>query len=699
MSEKPVDSNTELGNIHKHVTQSESKSKWPKNNGKVEDGGWPDIYNKDSLTDRMDILCNFILTSKHYSDILYSLNAKPMVTVRVNPAEDPRLVEIFNNEPEEFPHLFRAALISLAPTPKVKDNIRMHTKVEVSEATQIKLHQWGADLEGVPVAVDCQVIGVNKQETYTKFAQAYCSVCGQSEQLLALGRLPRCPDKDCDGHKKAMVFDKSTLKTGDIRTVVIQEPIEESHGRTPVNFDCLLKDQYALQVHIGQRIKLIGTFRSYPQEKKITNQVLINAISIYPLGDTKEVQPTDVQIEYFENLVKEKDALARVSQSIAPEIIHEDLAKLCVLLSLIGAPEIDSIVGLIHAFLVGNPGGGKSTIMQYVLKLRKKSGMAVGGTMTGSGITVTMDNLPNRMRIPRAGIIPQCSGGVAVIDELGQVDPEDHGKMHQCMASGWINYDKGGFHEVVEAKTTIIAGANPKHFVYDTKETAMKNVNLSPALIDRFDFKVNMSKKKSPDQRREVLQHINLIKRIGVSKYIQQAKLLIPEDLAAFISYCKTIDPVPTDESEKLAMEFQIMIESIEQPEGSLPTDNRFYNSVLKVSQAIARFYHSKKVTAEHTIVAIEIMKKCLLTFDMTVEKGQTQATLGQAGKKISDCAENVCQLLSKTSADGRFYQHEFCNKAVEMYPEFFPYYGKALKYFEKMEDSMSCIDGRYKLA
>lgn len=655
-----------------------------------------------SLSWKIDRIAEFINQSKEYSAILYSLNAKPDVTIKFAFGDNMTLVELFNEEPEEFPNMVKAAFIFLAnPTDKTREMIKLHTKVEITESMQIKLHEWGAKYEGVPVSVDCQIIGTNKQETYTKFAEAYCSVCEETVQLLALGRLPKCPDVECEGRKRTMIFNKNTLKTGDIRTVIIQEPIEQAKHGTPVSFDCLLKDEYALQSHIGQRIRLIGTFRSYPQKDKITNDVLINAISIFPLDEAKEMQPTDAQIEYFKSLAKKPNYFEIIAESIAPEIKHEYLAKLCVLLSLIGSPDADRMPGMIHSLLIGNPGTGKSRILEYVLLLIVKSAMAVGGTMSGSGVTVTMDTLPNRQKMPRAGIVPLCSKGVAVIDEANQIEEEDYGKLYQCMASGMINYNKGGFDLTLEALTTIIMGANPKYYTYDTGHSMVDNINMPAPLISRIHLIVNMSKKKNDIERQQILHHINLVDRIGVKAYIDQAGLMQPEVMSAFITYCKTFTPVPTPEADKIAMDFQLKMEALEQADGSLPIDNRFYQAVKRISKAIARIHFSDKVLPDHVTIAIDIIKKTLLTFDMNVEAGHLQLKTVSDVKNKESSFIAVCQALERHNVDGRFDESECINAMVAQYPEYFPNKQKADGYFSHMymtEKKLTKSGGRYKL-
>jgi replicative DNA helicase Mcm len=418
------------------------------------------------------------------------------------------------------------------------------------------------------------------------------------------------------------------------------------------------------------------------------------------LEDVEELQPTEDQIKYFRELSGRENYFNIVIESIAPEIKHEYLAKMCVMISMIGSPAVDRMISMIHTLLVGDPGTGKSKILEYILLLIKKSAIAVGGTMTGSGVTVTMDTLPNRQKMPRAGIVPLCNGGVAVIDEANQIPEEDFGKLYQAMGSGWINYNKGGFDITLQAMTTIVAGANPKYYSYKTEHTVVDNINMPGPLLSRFDLICNMQRiKKSSIERQQIINHIDHVDKVGVKKYIEEAGLMTPEVLASYITYAKTFNPVFTDEANDLTKDFQLKMEEMEQNEGSLPIDNRFYYSIKKISKSIARMYFSNKVKPEHVKQAIDVMKKCLLTFDMNVESGQLQMKMTSDAKNWQQSFIATCQYLEQKNPDGRFSEDECINHLVIQYPEYFRTIHAAGDRFTMMVSKMDKIGGRFKLA
>jgi replicative DNA helicase Mcm len=654
-------------------------------------------YTREAKIDR---ITEFIQSDSNYSDILNSLKGKPGTTIRFNPLENQSMSDLFLESPEEFPELVKCAFVMASFDKKTRESVAKFTKVEISDATSILMSEWSAEHEGIPMAVECQVIGTNRMETYTKFAEAFCSVCMNREPINSLGHIPTCPDNECSGRHKQMTVIPNSVKTGPFKIIMIQEPIEQAKHGMPANFDCIVKDEYATQTYIGQRVKLIGVFRSYPQKGKYTNKILINTISMKNLDEVQEIQPTDEQKQFFKSLRAQPNFLDVVTESIAPEIKHEWLAKFCILLALIGSPAGERIRDMIHALLVGDPGSGKSAILAYILLLIKKSGFAVGGTMSGSGVTVTMDTLPNRQKMPRAGIIPLCDGGVVALDEGNQLEEEDLGKIYECMETGMIHYNKGGWDLPLHAKTTICMGVNPKYYIYNNQHSIVDNINLPGPLLSRFDTITNMERKKKSDiQRQEIIDHINLVDQIGFREYIRQAKLLQPEDLAAFISDCKTYNPVFTDESNAIAKDFQMKMEKIEQDDGVLPIDNRFYYSIKRLSKAVARLYGSHVVEPEHVRMAIDTKKKCMLTFGMNVEAGELQMKMSSDSKDGRSAFFAVCNGLQRRNVDGRFSEDE-CIKAMHLqYPEYFNNIEQASRMFGKMTDCLDKLAGRYKLS
>lgn len=642
---------------------------------------------------KIDYIMNYMQKDKDYFTILNNIPNSAQ-KLYFDPMAEQTIMGWFIDAPDDFAALVKTAILQYLCTIRSKDvveHVQKHFQVIISNAKQIKMHEWGPEHEGIPVSVNAMIVSQNKPETYTKSATLEC------EQGHVLDVRSLVDDIKCPKCENQMRIRLGSVKTGYIRSVLLQEPIDEAkHGRITM-FDAIIKDDDVRSTYIGQRVNIIGVFRSIPQKYKSTNRIIISVLSSHSLENIQEIQPTEDQIKFFHQLKQQKDYVKTLAESIAPQIKHETLAKICILLALIGSPDRELQRDMLHTFILGNPSTGKSDMLEYVLLLIIKSALAVGGTMSGSGVTVTMDTLPNRQKMPRAGIVPLCNKGVVCLDELNQIDEEDIGKLYEAMESGTIHYNKGGFDLELEAKTTIIAGANPRYYVYNKDHNVVDNIDLPAPMLSRFDLIINLLGEKSSIERQEIIDHINLIDRIGVTSYITKANLLQPSELAAFISYAKTFEPVFTAESDKMVKDFQLSMESIKQKGGAIPIDKRFFYAIKRISKAIARIYFSKDVLPQHVSMAIEIKKKTLSTFGMNVEQGEISLAPSEVSTKDA-ALRAVCRDLEQKNEDGRFNEEEAIKSMYTQYPNYFDSIDYAAVFFAKANHMMTKVNGRFKL-
>ena len=659
-----------------------------------------------------DHIRDFLESDPEYREIVEAFIGRPGGIFLFNPMKDDLIFKWFTVDAEELVLLVKAAIIQLLGAwtggDKVANYAKEHLIVKIAESNEIKMHDWDASYEGVPVAVNCQVIGAANEETYTKKAMVACLACHESQTVRNLGKLPRCSNKDCENYRTEMQLVRASLKTGPIKTIMIQEPLEESKHGSPKFFQCIIKDDDVKKTFGGQRKKIIGVLRSEPQKYKTTNRIVINAISVHDLEDVEIIYPDDEQKKIFIEMSKKDNYIAKLQDSFSPEVRYggTELAKLCLILSIIGGISQGRIRGFVHSLLIGDPGTAKSKMLQFILLVTQKSGLAVGGTASGAGITVSMDTLPNRIKMPRAGLIPNCSGGDAVIDEMNQLEEEDLGKTFEAMEDGKIHYNKGGFDIVLIAETAIHGGANPRGFYYDKRKTIVDNINMPGPLISRFDLKINLYDSDSMVENSRIIDHMTLIRdptpegKPGLEDYIEKNKLLSPKELLLLFNFAKTFNPVFTPEASKQVKEFYLVMKQIEQPEGSLRIDKRFPEAISRVSQAFARLHFSNTVTKEHVMTVIEIYKKTLATFGMNVERGEMQLPL-EAGYKLREAAFRFA-FREQQKAQGITFLHEdtVLNSMCKHYHSHWPTPDQAAVYFGYMAktDKLEKREGRYNL-
>ncbi len=608
-------------------------------------------FTESALSDRVkDFLIRFKDKSGSYKyveqiDEMMPKSAKYIIVDYNDLVVEPEIEIIFTTDPDRILNAFSRAIKEALQTrfpdyaEKIKDEVRVRL---VNYPLQRSLRQINAETIGNIASVSGMVVRASEVKPLAKELVFVCPDDHQTKVIQLKGmdvKIPIICDNPSCKHRDFELKPEAS-KFIDFQILRLQElPEDLPPGQLPHYIDVTIRQDLVDNARPGDRIILTGIVRVEQESiAGITRghsglyRLRIEGNNIEFLGgrgsktsrkiEREEVSPEDEKM--IKTLSESPNVYQRLIDSFAPHIQGQSLIKEAILLLIVGSTQRllgdgSKIRGDINVFLVGDPGTAKSEMLKFCARIAPRGLYTSGRGSTAAGLTAAVVRDKTGIMMLEAGAVVLGDQGLVCIDEFDKMKPEDRSALHEVMEQQSASIAKGGIVATLNARTSILAAANPMYGKYDPFKNITENVNLPIPLLTRFDLIFVVRDIPGREKDEKIARHII---ELHTPQGTDKRSVIDVDTLTKYLSYAKRSSPDLTKEAEEKILQYYLQMRNVESEE-MITVTPRQLEGIIRLSTARARLLMKDKVEEEDAERAIFLIQSMLQDAGVDVNTGK----------------------------------------------------------------------------
>ncbi|KAG4044367.1 DNA replication licensing factor [Phytophthora cactorum] len=549
---------------------------------------------------------------------------------------------------------------------------------------------------GALVRIKGMVTRVSTVKPLLTVATYTCEACAyevyQEVKARQFNPLTQCPSERCETNKTQgrLIMQTKASKFDKYQEVKFQElPDQVPMGHIPRSLTVYLRGELTRTCEPGALVTICGVFLPLPYSPQRQMQMglvtetyleatdVLNHKKRYSAMESSEAMESAV-LRLQEGAENVYEVL---SQSLAPEIYgHEDVKKALLLLLIGGVTkrmdEGMKLRGDLNVLLMGDPGVAKSQLLKHIATVAPRGVYTTGKGSSGVGLTaaVVRDATTKEMTL-EGGALVLADMGICCIDEFDKMEEGDRTAIHEVMEQQTVSIAKAGITTTLNARSSVLAAANPIYGRYNKKLSASQNINLPNALLSRFDLLFLLLDVANYEKDEALARHVTYVHRFSrnpemkfdpvrpeVLRYFiaiaKQYQPSIPEDLCGYIveAYVTLRQQDVNDHArERQQQQFRQQFGDGGANDAQTAMTARQLLSILRLSQALARLRFSTEVIRQDVDEAIRLVyvsKASLSEQDDANGTGNGGKTGAGSGAGSTDATSKIFRLVQEFAND-----------------------------------------------